>query len=208
MVFAWLNSTFLGARVWLWLYLLLSILMGVGVSIYIFREILRKKWYEVRWPEKIIKVIIHYKSNYYKEFWRLIPEEKFLKIESKIYNYSDDLILRENDLLAGKKDNKIIFRIGNKEYQLNDIYQIKNRWKHYPEIHYFFNSPAPIQFEYDNKKIRLSSYLLEEFKKNDLTGKLLSLKEEKNLLTFLMIMMVINLLATVFIIAKMMGWVK
>ncbi len=205
---SWLNIMFLGARLWLWLYLLFSILMGVGVSAYIFREVLKRKWYEARWPEKLIKVVIHYKSNYYKEFWRLIPEEKFLRIENKIYTYSDEDILRENDLIAGKKDNKIIFRVGTKEYELNDIYKIKNRWKHYPEIHYFYNNPIPIQFENTVKGLKLSSHLLAEFKKNDLTAKLLSLQEERNLLTFLMILGVINLLATVFIISKLQGWIK
>jgi len=202
------TGLFLGVRIWIWLYFLFSMFMGLFVAIYFFKERIKRKYYEIRYPEKLIKTVIHYKSGMFKEYWRIIPDDNFLKCEGKIYNFLNTNLIKGNDLFIDKEKDKSKIQINGNTYELKDFSIIKKRWRKYPEIHYFFNSPNPIFFDVGKKKVDLSSKQLESFKENDLFAKLLTMETEKRILTILLIMMIINTIGTILIFAKLMGWLK
>ena len=60
------TNELLGVKLWIWLYFALSIMGGMTVLIFWFREKVRRKYYELRFPEKLIKIVIHYKSGLFK----------------------------------------------------------------------------------------------------------------------------------------------
>jgi len=185
--------------------------MGFLITIFFFRNKIKKKYYELRYPEKLIKVILHYKSGMFKEYWRIIPDDNIIKAENKYYSFSDTQLLNvaTNETLAKRIDKKDYMNItidGN-TYQLSEKHLLKKRFRHYPEIHYLFNVPAPIAFNIKNKKIELSAKQLEEFNENNLFAKLLSADMEKNMLRLLFLIVVGNIIGTVFIIAKIMEWI-
>jgi len=206
------NTVYFGVRLWLWLYLFFSILMGILVTIFFFREKIKRKYYELRYPEKLIKVIVHYKSGMFKEYWRIIPDDDIIKAENKFYSFSDTqlLTISSKETLATKsdKDDYMNITIDKIKYQLSDKHLLKKRWRYYPEIHYLFNVPAPVVFNVKNKRIELSAKQLEEFNENNLFAKLLNADMEKNMLRILFFVVMGNILGTGFIIAKMMGWIS
>lgn len=205
---AFLTTYWLGIRVWIWLYLLLSILLFIGVLIYFFRERIRKKYLEIRFPEKLLKVVIHYKGGYYKEFWRLIPIDDYFELEGIRYNYDDKKILKENDWFVRKKGEEKYITVEGKQYSYKKIFGIKNRWKSYPELHYFYNCPVPIKYEMTKKDIEITANQLKQVAENDLFQKLLRLEGEKQIMMILLILGVANALLSLFIVAKMMGWLE
>lgn len=201
-----LNDYLWGVRVWIWMYLMFSVFLFLFVLIYFYKERIRKKYYEVRWPEKLLKIVIHYKSGYFREFWRLIPENEDFKIEGKLYKYTDKSIIRDNEFYIRKKDFKLIAKVEGKEYNINDKQKLIKRWRSYPELHYFFDVPVPMDFDMTKKVIEFSSEQLQQFKENDLFAKLLRLDTERSMLTFVIVLGVLNLLLSLFIVAKLMGW--
>ena len=199
-------GSWLGVRGWIWGYLAFSVAVFIFVLIWFYKEKIRKKYYEIRFPEKLLKVVIHFKSGYFKEYWRLIPDTEEFIIDSKIYKYSDKKVLKDNEFYLRKKNAALKAVVDGKEYDINDKCKLIRRWRSYPEIHYFFNIPIPIDFDLSSKSLEFSSKQLQEFKDNDLFGKLLSLDAEKNMLVFLLVMAIINILISAFILAKIMGW--
>lgn len=207
-MFEWTHSQWLGVRVWIWLYLILSILLGIMVVVYWFREAIRREYYQFRFPEKLLKVVIHYKNNYFKDFWRLIPDNNEFILEGKAYQYSDKKVLKDNDFYLRKVKDKIKVVIDNKEYDINDKLKLLKKWRKYAEIHYYHNCPVPIDFDMSKKLLDFSSKQLQDFKDNDLFAKLLTLDTEKNMLMFILILGIINTIASVLMFAKMMGWIE
>ena len=200
------STSYLGIRLWIWLYLIFSVFMlTVAVAIF-FQEILRKKYYEIRFPERLIKIVMHYEGAMFKVYWRLIPEKEHFMIGKQVYQFAEKNLIRENDFFAYLKDNKPKVKIDGKEYDLMESMQIKYRWSRYPEIHYFYNVPLPIDFRTLEKKIEFTSEQLGLFKENDLFNKLLTLQENFPLLLVVLIGCVLNLLLSAFIIAKLIGW--
>lgn len=203
---SFLNNIVFGARIWVWLYLAFSIFGFLGVVIYIKRELIRMKYYAFRFPEKLLKVIIHYKSGYFKEYWRLIPDDEKFLFHGQNYFFDDKNIIKENDFYAKKKGGENLqLIIEDKKYDLKKLLKIKGKGKKYPEIHYLYNAPSPLDFDFNKKVLDFSSKTLKEFKDNDLFGKLLTLEDEKNLLKMIMIIGIINLVATVFIVLHLTG---
>lgn len=198
-----LNSIFLGVRLWLWLYFAISFLVLIGAFMYWFREWIKFKLYKFRFPEKILRVIIHYKSNQYRTYYRVIPDRNTFVIEGKSYNFDDKNIVKNNDFYV---DDNII-KIDKKQYKFNEIYGIKARKDSIMEIHYWYNDPSPLQFNFEDNSIEFNSKQLQDFKENDLFAKLLTLAEEKNMLRLLFIISIINLGAIGFVIAKLMEWI-
>jgi hypothetical protein len=201
------NSVLWGVRMWIWWYLLLSIFLFSFVVIYFYKEKIKKIYYQTRYPEKLIKIIMHYKSGYFKEYWRIIPDknEEFL-IEGRVYKFSDKKILRDNDFYLRKKNNELYANIDGKKYNINDKNKLIYRWRSYPELHYFFNIPVPIDFDLSEKSLEFSSEQMQEFKDNDLFAKLLTMDTQKSMLVFIFVMGIINLLISALIFAKQMGW--
>lgn len=198
-----------GVYAWIWFYFIFSISAGIFVIIYFFKERIKKKYYEIRFPEKLIKVVMHYPSSYFKEYWRLIPDDNFIIAEGKRYQFSKEHLEKSKDLFVAKNEKKESQIFINKEtYTLKDLHLIHKRWRKYPEIHYFYNAPTPIKFDTKNEKIDITSTQLDKFNENDLFSKLLTMEDEKRLVMLVMIMVIINLLATAVLIAIQMEWIK
>ena len=97
-----------------------------------------------------------------------------------------------------------------KEYEFNKLFSIKQKGKKFPEIHYIYNNPNPLRFDFDTQKskagIDFSSHTLQQFKENDLFETLLKLKGEKALYTFIVIILFVILAVVVFMLSQSMGW--
>ena len=198
-----------GVRWWVWIYFVFDILLGVSIAIYWHREKIKKIYYSTRFPEKTLKIIIHYKSGLFNIYWRLIPDNNLFKINNKTYEFTDKEILRENDFFADKsKNGKTIIKINNNEYNFEDLAQIKQKGTKYPEVHYFYNNPKPLSFDFDNSKLDFTGKQMTEFEENDLFTKLLKLNQEKSTLMILVLIGCANLIIGFFIVAKIMGWIK
>lgn len=196
-------------RWWIWLYFLFSILMGLFVGIYWKREALKKFYYLARFPERIIKVFIHYNTSIYNIYWRLIPDNGIFKINNKIYKYNDKDVLKENDFFADKRANKkTIIKVDGQEYNFEDIALIKLKGGKYPEIHYFYNNPKPLNFDLSEDELKFSSKQMHDFEKNDLFTKLLTLSQERTTMMIVMIICIINSIINFVVLAKLMGWLK
>lgn len=204
------SNTWLGVKVWIWLYFFLSIVLGSFVILYWHREKIRRKYYEIRFPERIIKVVLHYKSGFFKEFFRLMPDDNLFVINGKDYHFDSEEILRDNDFFVrkNKKKTETVVKIEGVEYIITDLYKLRKKKRDYPELHYFYNIPKPIQFDYKEKDIKLSAKQLNLFQENDLFSKLLTLDTQRNIFIILMILMIANFLVTFILLAKNMGWIK
>jgi hypothetical protein len=101
------------------------------------RERLRKKYYELRFPEKLITINIIYPGGLFRKFYRLIPEDSIFAIEGGMYSYNDEAILRNNDWYSYKdKAGDMVVRVEENEYNLNTRLGIKQRWDKWPELYY------------------------------------------------------------------------
>src|SRR3990172_2098832 len=169
---AFLSNYFWGVKIWIWLYLMFSFSALLFVLISFFKEEIRKFIYSTRYPEKLIKIVMHYPSNIYKEFWRLILESEFFELSGHSYKYDEKKLIKDYDIFAklkkGKKEKSYYITINGKDYEIDELKAQKYRWRKYPEIHYFFNNPNPIDFNATAKKADISAILLNEFKENDL----------------------------------------
>lgn len=204
---SFLTQYYWGARGFIWLMLLMGIICLISVAIYWYRELIRKQYYKFRFPQKLLKAIVHYKSGLYKTYWRIIPDEAGFTLEGKNYNYSDKAVIKENEMIIKTgAQNKIV--IEGKTYDLIDEKVIKKTKDSYPEIHFWYNISSPITFDFAKHKAEFSAKEQQDFKENDLFKKLLTLEQEKNLMMFLIIVCALNTIGIIFIIAKMMEWIK
>ncbi len=197
-----------GVRLWILLYLVFSVLIGVAIFLYWKREQIKRVYYQLRFAEKVIKVIVHYKSGLYKIFWRLVPDKDYFEIQGKDYAFDDKSILKDNDFFSRQYKNREFILIDGLKYWLDEQLQIKSKGRKYPEVHYFYNVPHPIKFDYKKKGVEFSSLNLKQFKENDLFTKLLTLQEQKAIIMLMFVIGIINLVGTMFIISKMMGWIQ
>ena len=203
-----LDNQILGIHTYVWIYLLLSIISFIGVLIYINRERLKEYYIKWRFPEKVIKIIIHYPSGLYKRYWRLIPETDDFTFDGRNYNFTDESIIKENDFFIRPDQSKLIAIVEGKTYILDDRVKIKDKSMRFPEIHYVYDIPTPINFSHSSNELKFNTKQLADFKDNDLFKKLLTLEGEKSMLVFVIAICILNLLATLFVIAKLMGWIK
>ena len=209
-----LNIYWLGARVWIWLLVLIGVVVLGCVVIWWYREAIKKKWYELRLPEKLMKVVIHYDSGMFKEYWRLLPDDKFFRIGKQQYEYDQKGVIKDNDFFAHKKKLKDKLReeyeiiIDGKKYNVDQLCSIKTRWKRYPEIHFYYNVPYAIHFKVKEGKLDFTSTELETFKENDLVMKLFKLAKESAFLFYILIGVFLILIITGVNLANTMGWLK
>ena len=196
-------------RWWIWIYFAFSIFVGLFIGIYWQREKLKRTYYLTRFPERVIQVFIHYETKLFNIYWRLIPEDNKFKINAKTYLFNDKSILKENDFFADKRKNKkTIIKVDNKEYKFEDLALIKTKGGKYPEIHYFYNNPNPLNFDLSDDDLKFSSGQMNEFEENDLFTKLLTLTQERITMMIIMIVCIGNVIVSFVILAKMMGWLK
>jgi hypothetical protein len=134
----------------MWAYFGCSLLVLAGIIAYVARERIRKEWYKVRFPEKLIHVVLIYPGNFKRDYWRLIPEDTTFELDGGTYNYDDDAVLKANTWFASKdkkREGRLILRIGEKEYYLDDRLKIKNRWETWPEIYFCYGCPFPVDWQ-------------------------------------------------------------
>ena len=203
-----LETIYFGVKLWIILYFVFSILIGAFVICWFYRERIRKHYYIVKCPELLIKAIMHYEGNMIREYWRIIPINEEIFIAGQCYGFDKTYLLKFSEDFAEKKKEQWIIKIGDKEFKFNKPAVITKRFRAFPEIHYFYNVPVPIRFDAIKGKVEFSTDALEQFKENDLLKKLLTLEDEKRMMILLMVIGVINLAATGFVIAKLMGWLK
>lgn len=216
-----LSMEILGARLWIWIYFICSLSFMLGTIAYFFRERIRRRYYYIRYPEKLVKVVIHYKNNLYKIYWRLIPKRNQFELLGHIYHYADKDILRMNDLFSYTKNDKITIKIPDKEIKKGKIISTKyneyiirpdlitkNRWDTFGELHYFYNISEPLKFDIVKKKIEFSGEELKQFEENDLFQKMLTLEDEKRLMKIVILMSVITSIISAVTLAKSMGWLE
>ena len=196
-------------RWWVWLYFAFSIIVGIAVAFYWKREEVIRIYFQTRFPERVVKVFVHYKSGLYNTYWRLIPDNNLFKINNVTYEFNDKEILKENDFFSLKeKSEKTIIKIKGKKYDFEDLALINQKGRKWSEIHYFYNNPKPLSFDFTNEKLDFTGKQMTDFEENDLFTKLLTLEQEKKTLVILIVMVAFNLFMTIFIIAKMMGYIK
>lgn len=221
---SFLSDSFLGVHVWIWLYALLSFVVGTGIIIYINRKKINETYIKWRWPEQVIKIVMHYKGGIYDTFWRLIPTDKSFDIDGKTYYFKEQSLIKGNDVIANTidKDNPFVTIehkvtdassgkpkeiIKTSRYNLKGV-PIRKKGSIFPEIHYKFNNPNPIDYDVTNDKIVFSAVDMKDFKENDLFKKLLTLSEERSMMIFLLVLGGINLIISLFILATIKGWIK
>ena len=204
---------------WFLIWLGLFSLLAIGVVICIINRHKIKKWfYNIKYPHKIIKAQIHYPNNKHENLIRLLPIDNEIKDDKELYFFHQDDMSKHIDMhdkfaFKKKNDEKVYFRHVDKESKKECDYVLdlsvlhKEYDKDIPEIHYFAGCPNPIIFDFDKKTLDLSSKQLDEFKQNDLVSKLLRLSDELNLLMIILIVVCVTLLGVLFIIAKMQGWI-
>jgi len=198
-----------GVRWWVLLYFLFSVIVGIGVAVYWKREQIIKLYFQTRFPEKVIKIVIHYKSGMYNCYWRLIPDNNLFKVNGLTYEFNDKEVLKENNFFSLKQNNKkTIINLKGKKYYFEDLALINEKGRKWSELHYFYNNPKPLSFDFTNEDLNFTSKQMTDFEQNDLFTKLLTLNDEKKTMMILIVMVGFNLFVTIFIVAKMMGWLK
>jgi len=203
------SLSFLGIRYFIWAFFLLSIICGVAAILYWQREKIKEKYYKIRWPEKVIKLLVFYPTGLYKTYWRLIPDRDDFSIDGKRYTYDDKTILKENDFYIQKRGGSLIAIIEGNQYNLDDKLKIKRKGSVWPELHYIDNIPDPINYkEIDKSGIKFSGKDITDFKEASLFTELLTLEGKKNLMIILIILGVGTLLISLVNLAKTMGWLK
>lgn len=206
---SFLTASLWGVKVWIWLYLIISIVLLLVVIIILFREQIRKQYYKIRFPQRLLKVVIHYKTGYFNVYWRIIPDLDTFNIAGHKYAYDEKSVVKDKELFVKKRDKfgegHIV--IDGKSYKIEKLMKIKNRWESWPELHYFYNVPNPIKFDYDKKKIPFTSKQLKTFKENDLFTKLLTLDNQNNLMFICIIASALSAIISFVILARDLGWI-
>lgn len=207
---AFMTGIFLGVRIWILFYFGLSLVLGLGTLAYLFRERLRRRYYHMRWPEKLIKLVVYYPGNKFRTFWRLIPDDDTFQIDKKPYLYTDKAIMRTNDFYVRKDERKgVVASIEGTEYNVIPYNRVRSRWDKYPELHYKYNVPYPIDYSKStDKEIAWTSEEFADFKEHNLWKTLLTMDTQKSATMLLFIICIINTLISVVLLAKNMGWIK
>ena len=144
---------------------------------------------------------MHFESNKYRVYYRLIPDENFFSVDSKRYLYDKTHIINKSDNLIVNE--KLI--IDNIQYKFDKLTGINRIRSKIMEIHYFYNNPIPINYN-NEKGIASENLSATEFAKlyeNDLFIKLLTIDDEKKLLTMVMMLVIGNIVVTTIVILKL-----
>lgn len=225
---SFLTTRLFDIQLWIWLFLLFSWSTIGFAFLYWKREQVRRIYYSLRFPERAIRIIIHFPNNLYRVYWRLVPSKRILEINRKKYVYDKDQVTKDSEIYITNdgKDKPLMYVVQNlftkKDHKGNELIKIgdlkpfvfdakavlKQKWTKYPEIHYFFNNPFPLQFDVSKVDIEINSEQLKELQENELFSTLLSLKGQKLMFLLIAVMVGVNMLITIFILAKQMGWIE
>lgn len=223
---------FLNVSTPIWLMFGGSLLATTIALIWAFRNVVRKFIYSIKCPEKLLKVVVHYEGRKFRNFWRIIPDSKFFSIQKKRYYYDNKYIIDHNEIFT-KKDHLVIE--GKKydfnkvlginphrskfieiHYYYNNPIPINFDPARTEELQEIIEKGSKDQFikplkdiPEDEKNVIgsdiLSGFELERIYENDLFVKLLTLRDEKNLMQLIFFACAINVLMSAFIIAKMLN---
>jgi len=222
-----LGYKFLSVRLWIWLYMLFGIIVLGIVFLMMYKEKIKSKYYKLRFPEQTIRIIIHYTGALYKEFFRIIPTDKIIKLKDVAYFYDEKALNRHSEIFAEKEKDKFIFTLDGKKYEYDNLTSVRQKDRQYPELHYFYNNPNPISFNQEliqsmsktqstDKTIEhnktpvpvMTGKQLKEFENQDFFNKLLNLREQKGLMLMLLLLTVINMLISGLIALKIFDVIK
>lgn len=201
---------FLGLEILVWIIVGVQLLIGTLIFAFIKREYIKGKFYKIFWKEKVIKVFIHYETGRFKLFWRLIPLDEKFNIQDSLYKYHDRKVIKPHDtflIQSETEKEKFTIIIDGKTYTFKNEKAIKGKTELYPEIHYSYNNPDPIEFFKSLKKDEMSSQQLRDYEQNLLWSKLLNIESEKMMILFCIILGIINLVASVLILCNINGWI-
>jgi hypothetical protein len=182
-----------------------------------------KKIYSIKFPHKIIEIIIRYPANKFDKIYRLIPDEQRIGIGSGEYFFTESKLAKHSQMLDKlifkDKSDKLCFRYEpdfkgiikdfkdmtpdekkmfnakkNPVYYITEEMLTKDKDGKMPTIEYWFNCPNPIEFDFTHKEIKLTSKMLKEYKENDLVQKLLRLSGEEMKMLIIIILVGICLI--------------
>ena len=219
----WLGYKFLSVRLWIWLYMLFGILVLGIVALMVYKEKIKSKYYKLRFPEQTIRIVIHYTGALYKEFYRIIPTDKIIKLKDVAYFYDEKVLNRHSEIFAEKEQDKYVFTLDGKKYEYDNLTSVRQKDRQYPELHYFYNNPNPMSFNQEliqnQTKITpiekgknpipvMTGKQLKEFETQDFFNKLLNLREQKGLMLMLLLLTVINMLISGLIALKIFDIIK
>jgi len=189
----------LGIGIYTWIALICAVLFSTIAHLFVFKEKIKKIIYLIKRPQALIKVVLHLPTGYFIEYWRLIPNNKTFTIGKQVYLYIDKSVINPH-----KKDNT---------QELNDLNiksasEIKKRFSKYPEIHYTYNNPNPIDFIgviKGKSDLNFNATELKLFKETDLFTKMLSLAQQDFLLVLNLIFSGIVILLLIISLAQQFG---
>jgi hypothetical protein len=207
-----------------------TILFGLIVFAYWQRERIKKTWYSIRFPERMIKVNMIYPGNYIRHYWRLIPDSDSFELDGGLYLFDDKEILKSNNWYASKKATKekserLVLNIDGNEYFLDERLKIKNRWEKWPQIFYIFGNPFPVNWagtadvkikemtagadpKLEDKTILLSAQDLKHFKESTILTQLLASLKNNPLLIIILLVAFLALACSAAAAAKLFGLIK
>lgn len=204
-------------HLWVILFCALSMMMLIGVLTYVFREWIQLQWLKVTKPQKLIKIFIHYPGAMESIHYRIIPKTRKFNIDGKNYYFSPDAIERDkfqNDipkpdyLKSDLEDEKFKFIIDGKQYEYDADKRIKFRWDRFPKIHYFYDNPIPIDWGKSSHAGKLTSVEDSEMDESNLFVQLLKYSETKQMLLFVLVLVIVCILVSAATALKVFGVLK
>jgi hypothetical protein len=98
---------------------------------------------------------------------------------------------------------------GNDVYFINeDMLSMDRVDNKTPEVHYWFNNPNPIIFDFAKEKIDVTAKDVRSLIESEVVQRLLKLAQQSMQMMLLIIIGGLNLIITIFILAKIMQWIK
>lgn len=192
---------------WIWFLLVFTFFGVSGVIVWIFRYSIQARYWEFRWPEKVVKVIIHYPNRSYTEHVRLIPEKDTFNILDKEYLWSEENVISASDQF--QTGLKLV--VNGIDYEYDTTKLITKKRSRHPQIHYFYNNPDPIMYDTTQHKIRTTAKELGEFHENQLVAQFLMVEEVTKLVMIMLIalgIIGIIMVAALYGIGLLNGWWK
>ena len=159
----------------------------------------------VFWIPFLLSMLIFFMSIYFLLenrirgfFYNTFKKEKAIKVvlhyATSCYTYHWNLLPKNNQYL-----------IDGKTYIHDDKSMIRSKFGFENEIHFCYNNPNAILYDFDKKNIKFTSEQMTLVKDNDLFVKLLSLQTERNMMMLLMLIVIVNVIMSAVILLKEFG---
>ena len=149
-----MNTVILGARLFYWLYLLGTLALGGVAVAYWQRERIKKIFYSLAAPERLIKIGMILPNGWIRRFYRLIPKGDLFKLPGGVYNYNIKDLLKNNDAFAKsdpKDPTRLKVTIEGQDYFIDNARKLKQRFDRWPEIFYRYGNPWPLNMTQETR---------------------------------------------------------